>query len=97
VAAPGRRLLDMAAAFVCRERSTKSFFYSPAAAAKCFFIFGKIYPFLKEFREQTNNPEAFANIQKVATSSKTARKRLERVSKNIENRRKALAKSAKKA
>jgi hypothetical protein len=38
----------------------------------------------------------FANIEKVATGSKTARKRLERVSKNVENRRKALAKPAKK-
>ena len=30
-----------------------------------------------------NNPDAFANIEKVATGSKTARKRLERVSKNV--------------
>jgi hypothetical protein len=62
-----------------------------------FFIFGKIYPFLKEFREKTNNPDAFANIEKVATGSKVARRRLERVLKNIENRQKASAKPAKKA
>ncbi len=61
-----------------------------------FFIFAKIHPFLKEIREKMNNPDVFANIEKVATGSKLARKRLERVSKNVENRRKALAKSAKK-
>ena len=61
-----------------------------------FFIFAKIYPFLKEFREKMNNPDAFANIEKVATGSKAARKRLERVSKNVEIRRKEMAKPAKK-
>jgi hypothetical protein len=62
-----------------------------------FFLFAKIYPFLKEIREKMNNPDVFANIEKVATGSKLARKRLERVSKNVENRRKALLKSAKKS
>jgi ferritin-like metal-binding protein YciE len=57
-----------------------------------FFIFAKIRPFLKELRQKMNNPELLANIEKVATGSKTARKRLERVLKNVENRRKAMAK-----
>jgi hypothetical protein len=61
-----------------------------------FFILGKIYPFLKEFREKVNNPEAFASMEKVATSSKTGRKRLERVILMAEQRRKAQAKPAKK-
>jgi hypothetical protein len=51
---------------------------------------------LKEIREKLNNPEMFLHVERVATGSKTARKRLERVSKNVENRRKALAKPAKK-
>ncbi|HSZ64033.1 MAG TPA: hypothetical protein VK828_19705 [Terriglobales bacterium] len=87
---------DMAAAFVVQGALNEELFLQPGCSGEMFFIFGKIYPFLKEFREKTNNPDAFANIEKVATSSKTARKRLERVSKNIENRRKAMAKSAKK-
>ena len=77
-------------------RSTKNSFCSRAVSGEMFFIFAKVHPFLKEFRAKTNNPDAFANIEKVATGSKTARKRLERVSKNVENRRKALAKPAKK-
>jgi hypothetical protein len=36
-----------------------------------FFIFAKVHPFLKEFREKMNNPDAYANIEKVATGSKT--------------------------
>ena len=87
---------DMAAAFVLHGALDEELFLQPGCSGEMFFIFAKIYPFLKEFREKTGNPDAFANIEKVATGSKTARKRLERVLKNIENRRKALAKPAKK-
>lgn len=88
---------DMAAAFVLHGALDEELFLQPGCSGEMFFVFAKIYPFLKEYRGKTNNPDAFSNIEKVATSSKTARKRLERVSKNIEIRRKALAKSTKKA
>ncbi|MGA6986007.1 MAG: hypothetical protein WBZ01_08145 [Terriglobales bacterium] len=88
---------DMAASFVLRGALNEELFLEPGCSGEMFFIFAKVYPFLKEFREKTNNPSAFANIEKVATTSKTARKRLERVSKNVENRRKALSKTATKA
>ncbi len=39
----------------------------------------------------------FSNIEKVVTRTKDARKRLERTGKNVEARRKALAKPAKKS
>jgi hypothetical protein len=39
----------------------------------------------------------FQHIEQVATGSKAARKRLEKVLKNVENRRKAMAKSSKAA
>lgn len=87
---------DMAASFVLSGALNEELFLQPGCCGEMFFIFAKVYPFLKEFREKTNNPDGFANIEKVATGSKTARRRLERVSKNIENRRKALAKPAKK-
>jgi hypothetical protein len=88
---------DMAASFVLQGVLNEELFLQPGCSGEMFFIFAKVYPFLKEFREKTNNPDTFANIEKVVTGSKLARKRLERVSKNIENRRKALAKPAKKA
>ena len=87
---------DMAASLVLHGALNEELFLQPGVSGEMFFIFAKIHPFLKEIREKMNNPEAFANIEKVATGSKLARKRLERVSKNIENRRKALAKPAKK-
>ncbi len=88
---------DMAATLVLHGALNEELFVQPGCSGEMFFIFAKIHPFLKEFREKTNNPDAFAHIEKVATRSKTARKRLERVLKNIENRRKALAKTAKKS
>jgi hypothetical protein len=85
---------DMAASLVVHGALSEDLFL--ASSGELFFIFAKLHPFLKEIREKMNNPEAYANIEKVATGSKLARKRLERVSKNVEARRKALAKPAKK-
>jgi len=87
---------DMAASLVLHGALNEELFLQPGISGEMFFIFAKIHPFLKEIREKMNNPEAFANIEKVATGSKLSRKRLDRVSKNVENRRKALAKPAKK-
>jgi hypothetical protein len=87
---------DMAAAFVLLGAVNEELFLQTGVSGEMFFIFAKIQPFLKEIREKMNNPDAFANIEKVATGSKLARKRLERFSKNIENRRKDMAKQAKK-
>ncbi len=83
---------DMAASLVVHGALSEELFL--ASSGELFFIFAKFQPFLKELREKMNNPEAYAHIEKVATGSKLARQRLERVSKNVENRRKALAKPA---
>jgi hypothetical protein len=87
---------DMAASFVVHGAVNEELFVQPGCSGEMFFIFAKIHPFLKEIREKINNPDMLANVEKVATGSKTARKRLERVSKNIENRRKAMATAKKK-
>ena len=87
---------DMAASLVLCGAINEELFLQPGICGEMFVIFAKIHPFLKEVRDKMNNPEAFSNIEKVATGSKLARKRLERVSKNVENLRKALAKTAKK-
>ena len=86
----------MAAALVRQGLLDEELFLRPACSGEMFFIFAKIQPYLKEFREATNNPNAFSHIEQVATRSKTARKHLERVSKNIQGRLKAMAKSGKK-
>ena len=87
---------DMAASLVLHGAINEELFLEPGICGEMFFIFAKVYPFLKEIRAKMNNPDVFANIEKVATGSKLARKRLERVLKNIEQRRKAQAKPAKK-
>jgi hypothetical protein len=88
---------DMAATFVLQGVLNEELFLQPGCSGEMFFIFAKVHPYLKEFREKTNNPNAFAHIEKVATRTKTARKNLERVTKNIQGRLKTLAKTAKKA
>jgi hypothetical protein len=86
---------DMAASLVVHGALNEELFLEPGCSGEMFFIFAKVYPFLKEIRAKTNNPDAFANIEKVATGSKTARRRLDRVSKNVATRRKAMAAPAK--
>ena len=86
---------DMAASLVLQGALNEELFLQPGCSGEMFFIFAKIYPFLKEFREKTNNPDAFANMEKLATGSKTARKRLERLIAMVDQRRKTLAKDKK--
>ena len=88
---------DMAASLVVHGALNEELFLQPGCCGEMFFIFAKFHPFLKEFRAKTNNPDAYANIEKIATGSKLARKRLERVLKNVENRRKTLAKPTRKS
>jgi hypothetical protein len=87
---------DMATSLVLLGAVHEELFLQPGISGEMFFIFAKVQPFLKGIREKMNNPEAFGNIEKVATGSKLARKRLERFSKNVEARRRAMAKAAKK-
>lgn len=86
---------DMATAMVLAGAVNEELFLQPGVSGELFFIFAKFYPFLKEIRQKMDNPDAYSNIEKVATGSKTARKRLERFMKNIETRRKTMAKPAK--
>jgi len=86
---------DMATAMVLAGAVNEELFLQPGVSGELFFIFAKFYPFLKEIRQKMDNPDAYSNIEKVATGSKTARKRLERFMKNVEARRKSLAKPAK--
>ena len=61
---------DMAAGLVVHGALSEELFL--ASSGELFFLFAKIHPFLKEIREKMNNPEAYANIEKVATGSKLA-------------------------
>ena len=86
---------DMAAALVLHGAINEELFLQPGISGEMFFIFGKVYPFLSDLRQKMNNPDAFANIEKVATGSESARKRLERVVTMMAQRRETLAKKKK--
>jgi hypothetical protein len=86
----------MAAALVLHGAINEELFIQPGVSGEMFFIFAKVQPYLKEIREKTGNPDIFSTIEKVATGSKTARKRLEVASRNVQNRLKTMAKPAKK-
>lgn len=88
---------DMAASLVLQGALHEDLFLQPGCSGEMFFVFAKIQPFLKQLRQKMNNPDAWSNIEKVATGSKLARKRLERVSANVSARRKQMVKAAKKA
>jgi hypothetical protein len=81
---------DMASSMVLLGAVNEELFVQGGVSGEMFFIFAKIQPFLKEIRQKMGNPDAFSNIEKVATGSKLARKRLERTSKNVQNRLKAI-------
>ena len=87
---------DVAASLVLQGSLHEELFLQPGCCGEMFFFFAKVQPFLKEIRQKLNNPDAWSNVEKVATTSKLARKRLERVSVNVESRRKQMAKTNKK-
>ena len=88
---------DMAAAFVLHGSLNEELFVQPGCSGEMFFVFAKVYPFLKEVRQKMNSPTAWSNIEKVATGSKAARKRLDLVMANQAKRRESAAKSGKKS
>jgi hypothetical protein len=84
---------EMAASLVLRGAVNEDLFYD--ASGEMWFMIGKLYPYLKEFREKAQSPESFRNAEKLATRSKQGRERLERVMKRIEGWRKARTEAAK--
>lgn len=82
---------DMAASLVLHGAVNEELFLQTGISGEMFFIFAKIHPFLKEIRQKMNNPDLWSNIEKVATGSKTARKRLERTLANQARRRKEMS------
>jgi hypothetical protein len=82
---------DMAASLVLHGAVNQELFLQGGISGEMFFIFAKIYPFLKEIRQKMNNPDMFVNIEKVATGSKFARQRLDRMMAMQAQFRKAMA------
>src|ERR1700761_7811121 len=67
---------SMAASFVLFGTLNQEMFLQPAVSGEMYFVFAKVQPFLKELREKTD-PNFFGSIEKVITSSKFGRERLQ--------------------
>src|ERR1700693_97798 len=87
---------SMAASFVLHGALNEELFIQPAVSGEMFFVFGKVYPFLKELREKIGDPQMFGNIEKVITGSKFGRERLKLTLKRLETMRekRAMAKAS---
>ena len=80
---------DLAASLVLRGALNEDLFFD--TGGELWFSLAKIYPFLKDYRQKSNSPEAFMHAEKLATRSKQGRERLQRMLKLQETRRKAVA------
>jgi Rad3-related DNA helicase len=49
-----------------------------------FFVFAKVSPFLQQFREKLNSPEAMKKTETLLNKSEAAKKRLQETVKRIE-------------
>ena len=84
----------IAASLVLSGAVNEELFLRPAFSGEMFFIFGKVYPFLKELREKIGDPESFLDIEKVITNTKWGRERLKFILKRLDTVRERLAKKA---
>ena len=75
---------SMAASFVLQGALSEELFIQPAVSGEMFLIFAKVHPFLKELRGKLDDPQAFANIEKVIAGSKFGRDRLKFMIKRVE-------------
>ena len=80
----GASYWGMAASFVNQGVLNESLFLRPAFSGEMFFIFAKVQPFLKEFREKIGDVEAFQDLEQVVMRTKWARDRLKFLQKRIE-------------
>jgi len=74
----------MAASFVNHGVLHEDLFFRPAFSGEMFFIFAKVQPFLKEFREKIGDPEAFQDMEEAVMRTKWGRERLKFLLKRVE-------------
>ena len=69
----------IAVSFVSNGVVSEKLFFQLSFCGEMYFIFAKVWPFLKELREKMNNPELFLTIEKTIMGSKLARAQFEKV------------------
>ena len=81
----------MAASLALHGTINHELFLEPSFSGEMFFYFGKVHPFLKEFREKLGNPRVFGNVEKLIMSSPDAQQFLKTTEERIAARHKAMA------
>jgi hypothetical protein len=72
---------DMTAALVLHGALNEELFF--ASSTELWFSFAKLYPFLKEYRAKSGQPEAWKQLEKMATHTKQGKTRLENLVKRV--------------
>lgn len=67
---------ELAASLVNHGTLSKELFLEPSFSGEMFLIFSKVQPFLKELREKMHSPAAFANMEKLITSTEGGMERV---------------------
>ena len=68
---------DMAAALVLSGAMNEDLFFN--TQGEMWFVLSKVYPYLKEVRQKMQAPEAYVQMEKLATRTKAGRERLDRM------------------
>ena len=72
---------DMTSALVLHGALNENLFFS--ASAELWFSFAKLYPFLKDYRAKSGQPDAWKQLEKMATNTKQGKTRLEALVKRV--------------
>ncbi len=85
---------ELAASLMLHGAVSETLFLEPAFSGEMFFVFAKVHPFLKDLREQMQNPHILANVEKVIMKTKAGRERLQFVEQRLAARRKQMKEGA---
>jgi hypothetical protein len=80
---------EMAASFVLHGTLNRELFLEPSFSGEMFVVYGKLEPFVKEVREKMQNPNIFANVEKLIATSPGAIERLQQTQERMAMIRKA--------
>jgi hypothetical protein len=80
----GASYWGMTASFVLQGVLNENLFLRPTFSGEMFFLFAKVQPFLKEFREKIGDQEAFHDVEQVILRTKWGRERLKFLLKRVE-------------
>ncbi len=72
---------EMSSVLVLQGAVNEDLFF--AASAEMWFCFAKVYPNLKAYREKSGQPEAWKNLEGLATHTKQGKTRLENLVKRV--------------